>query len=70
MSPATKPCERCGGCGRTPRTRRRREDGSPDPFDIVGQHMEICDRCGGTGEVLAAPPPPADRRPGYAADLI
>jgi hypothetical protein len=69
MSPATKPCERCGGCGRIPRTRRRRDDDSPDPLDILGQHMEICDRCGGSGEVLADPPPALDRRPGYVADL-
>jgi len=69
MSPATKPCERCGGCGRIPRTRRRRTDGSPDPFDIVGQHMEICDCCGGSGEVPADPRPLAGRRPGYVADL-
>jgi len=69
MNPATKPCERCGGSGRVPRTRRRRADGSPDPFDIVGQHMEICDRCGGSGEVLADPSPASERRPGYVADL-
>ena len=69
MNSATKPCDRCGGVGRTPRTRRRRTDGSFDPFDIVGQHMEICDRCGGSGEVSAEPAPPADRRSGYAADL-
>jgi hypothetical protein len=64
-----KPCERCGGCGRTPRSRRRRADGSHDPFDIVGQHMEICDLCGGSGEVPDAPPAAVERRPGYAADL-
>lgn len=69
MSPATKPCERCGGTGRIPRTRRRQADGTPDPSDILGQHMEICDHCGGSGEVLADPPAPADRRSGYAADL-
>ena len=69
MKPATKPCERCGGCGRTPRTRRRREDGSPDPMDILGQHMEICDRCAGSGEVPADPPGASERRPGYVADL-
>jgi DnaJ-class molecular chaperone len=63
------PCERCGGVGRTPRTRRRRADGSFDPFDIVGQHMEICDRCGGSGEVRADPSAALGRRPGYVADL-
>jgi hypothetical protein len=70
MSPATKPCERCGGCGRTPRLRRKRADGSPDPFDIVGQHMEICDRCAGSGEVPATAPEAFARRPGYFADLV
>jgi hypothetical protein len=69
MSPATKPCERCGGCGRIPRVPRRREDGSPDPSDILGRHMEICDRCAGSGEVLADPPQVVERRPGYVADL-
>ena len=69
MNPAMKPCERCGGCGRIPRTRRKREDGSPDPLDIVGQHMEICDRCGGSGEVPADPSRPPERRPGFVADL-
>jgi len=69
MSAATKPCERCGGCGRTPRLRRKRADGSADPFDIVGQHMEICDRCAGSGEVPADPRAPGERRQGYAADL-
>ena len=65
-----KPCERCNGSGRTPRIRRRRSDGTPDPFDIVGQHGEICDRCAGSGETSAEAPAPADRRPGYAADLL
>ena len=46
-----------------------RDDGSHDPLDIVGQHMEICDRCGGSGEVPADPPPAFERRPGYVADL-
>jgi len=69
MSPATKPCERCAGSGRTPRFQRRRADGSPDPFDIVGRHGEICDRCGGSGEVIADPPSTTLRGPGYAADL-
>jgi len=69
MKPATKPCERCGGSGRTPRLQRRREDGSLDPSDIVGRHQEICDRCGGGGEVLAEPPPAVEGRRGYAADL-
>jgi DnaJ-class molecular chaperone len=64
-----KPCERCAGTGRTPRTQRRRENGSPDPFDIVGRHREICDRCGGSGEVPADPPPVSERGQGYAADL-
>ncbi|HYM73601.1 MAG TPA: hypothetical protein VET89_11510 [Stellaceae bacterium] len=53
------PCGRCGGSGRTPRTRRRVADGSPDPFDILGQHKEVCDKCGGSGEVPANPPPAA-----------
>ncbi|HWD56883.1 MAG TPA: hypothetical protein VG308_01285 [Stellaceae bacterium] len=69
MRPATKPCERCGGSGRTPRAQRRRSDGTPDPFDILGQHREICDRCGGCGEVRADPPSGASRGPGFAADL-
>jgi DnaJ-class molecular chaperone len=69
MSPAMKPCERCAGSGRTPRIQRRRDDGSLDPADIVGRHSEICDRCGGSGEVLASPPPSPDARKGYAADL-
>ena len=69
MTPAMKPCERCGGSGRTPRLQRRRADGTPDPFDILGQHREICDRCGGSGEVPSAPPPSGERSPGYAADL-
>jgi len=69
MSPATKPCERCGGTGRIPRTRRRQADGTPDPSDILGQHSEICDLCGGSGEVLADPSPALHRRPGYVADL-
>ena len=69
MSPATVCCERCQGSGRTPRTRRRNADGSPDPRDILGRHSEICDRCGGSGEALVAPPPAAARGPGYAADL-
>ena len=38
VTPATTPCERCQGSGRTPRAQRRRIDGSPDPFDILGQH--------------------------------
>ena len=41
-----------------------------DPSDLLGQHMEICDRCGGSGEVLADPPPGAGRRAGYVADLV
>ena len=69
MSPATVPCERCQGSGRTPRARRRRADGSPDPLDILGRHSEICHRCGGSGEVPLAPPAAASRGPGYAADL-
>jgi DnaJ-class molecular chaperone len=69
MSQAKQSCERCDGSGRTPRSRRRRADGSPDPFDIVGQHSEICDKCGGSGEVSANPPHSAQRKPGYAADL-
>ena len=68
MSPATVPCERCQGSGRTPRARRRNADGSPDPRDILGRHGEVCDRCGGSGEVPLAPPAAA-RGPGYAADL-
>lgn len=69
MTPAASPCERCQGSGRTARAQRRRTDGSPDPFDILGQHHEICDRCGGSGEVPAERPPGAERGPGYAADL-
>jgi len=69
MNPASRPCERCGGGGRTPRVQRRRADGTPDPFDILGRHREICDRCGGSGEVPAAAPRGAARGPGYAADL-
>jgi hypothetical protein len=64
-----KPCERCSGSGRMPRIRRRREDGSPDPLDILGRHREICDRCGGSGEAPAGPPT-SERQPGYAADLL
>jgi hypothetical protein len=64
-----KPCERCAGSGCTPRIRRRRADGSPDPSDIVGQYSEICDGCGGSGEVRAELPSPVERRPGYTADL-
>ena len=71
MSPPAVPCERCQGSGCTPRVRRRNADGSPDPLDILGRHSEICDRCGGSGEVLVAPPPSAAARgPGYAADLM
>lgn len=69
MSPATVPCERCQGSGRTPRAQRRRTDGSPDPLDILGRHREICDRCGGSGELAAERPAAAGRGPGYAADL-
>jgi DnaJ-class molecular chaperone len=69
MNPVTKPCERCGGVGRTPRLRRKRADGSLDPLDIVGQHMEICDRCAGSGEVLSDPPPAVARHSGFVADL-
>jgi hypothetical protein len=69
MNPAMKSCERCSGSGRTPRLQRRRADGSLDPFDIVGRHNEICDRCGGSDEVPAVPPPTTMRRPGYVADL-
>ena len=69
MKPATKPCERCAGSGRTPRSPRRRADGTPDPFDIVGRHGETCDRCGGSGETPADPPPRFPRSSGYAADL-
>jgi hypothetical protein len=65
-----KPCERCCGSGCTPRIRRRREDGSPDPSDILGQHREICDRCGDCGELPANPPSSAERQPGFAADLL
>jgi DnaJ-class molecular chaperone len=68
MTPPMQPCERCGGSGRTPRLRRRRDDGSPDPCDLVGRHRQICDRCGGSGEVRADPPPTAVER-GRAADL-
>ena len=39
------------------------------PFDLVGQHHEICDRCGGSGELPPARPPGAARNPGYVADL-
>lgn len=69
MTPARKPCERCAGSGRIPRAQRRRADGSPDPFDILGKHSEICDRCAGSGELPAEPPAPIARGPGYAADL-
>jgi hypothetical protein len=69
MSQAVKPCERCGGSGRMPRVQRRRSDGTPDPFDIVGRHREICDRCGGSGEAPADRPSDVDRGSGYAADL-
>jgi hypothetical protein len=69
MSPAMKPCQRCGGSRRTPRAQRRRSDGSPDPFDILGQHREICDKCGGSGAVPPDPPPSAERSPCYIADL-
>jgi hypothetical protein len=65
-----KPCERCAGTGRTPRLQRRRADGSLDPSDIVGRHSEICDRCGGSGEMPADSPPAAERGRGYAADLV
>ena len=37
---------------------------------LRARHSEICDRCGGSGEVLADPPPLIDRRPGYAADIL
>jgi len=69
MTPATTPCERCQGTGRIPRAQRRRADGSPDPFDIVGQHREICDRCGGSGELPIERPAGGSRGSGYAADL-
>ena len=69
MTPALKPCERCAGSGRTPRLQRRRADGSLDPLDIIGRHSEICDKCGGSGEVPADPPPTTPRAPGYVADL-
>ncbi|HZK91185.1 MAG TPA: hypothetical protein VFC56_13650 [Stellaceae bacterium] len=69
MSPATKSCERCAGSGRTPRLQRRRDDGSPDPSDIIGRHSEICDRCGGSGEVSGGPSAVPERGHGYAADL-
>ena len=69
MTPAMTPCQRCQGTGRTPRIQRRRADGSLDPFDLLGQHREICDRCGGSGEVPADRPPGVARGPGYAADL-
>jgi len=69
VSPAPIPCERCQGSGRTPRARRRRADGSPDPFDILGRHGEICDRCGGSGEVPVDRPAGAEHSPGFAADL-
>jgi phage terminase large subunit-like protein len=39
------------------------------PLDIVGRHNEVCDRCGGSGEVSADPPPTTMRQPGYVADL-
>lgn len=69
MSPATTPCERCAGSGRTPRIQRRRADGTPDPSDIVGRHPEICDRCGGSGEVRAEPPSIAGGSRGRAAEF-
>jgi DnaJ-class molecular chaperone len=69
MGPAMIACERCGGSGRVPRVQRRRADGSPDPFDIVGQHSQICDKCAGSGEVPATLPPAPERGAGYAADL-
>jgi len=64
-----KTCDRCGGSGRVPRLRRRRADGSPDPFDIVGQHRGVCDKCAGSGALPDASPPAEPRKPGYAADL-
>lgn len=67
---APDPCERCQGSGRVPRSQRRRADGTPDPFDIVGRHREICDRCGGSGEAPPARAAAAARGSGYAADLI
>ena len=69
MIPAMMPCQRCAGSGRTPRVQRRRADGSLDSADILGQHMEICDKCGGSGEAPADPPSPPERARGYAADL-
>lgn len=69
MKAAAKPCERCAGSGRTPRLQRRRADGSLDPADIVGRHHQVCDCCGGSGEVPADPPPSSGRGRGYAADL-
>jgi hypothetical protein len=69
MSLAMKPCDRCVSTGRTLRIQRRRADGTPDPFDIVGQHREICDRCGGSGEMPDIPSPSVVRGQGYAADL-
>jgi hypothetical protein len=37
--------------------------------DIVGRHMEVCDRCAGSGEELADPAPSSRPSQGYAADL-
>ena len=68
-APAMKPCERCAGAGCIPRQRRTLADGSPDPADIIGQHKGLCDKCGGSGEVLASPAPAVGRQPGYAADF-
>lgn len=65
-----KPCERCGGRGRTPRTQRRLVDGSKDRVDLIGQFAELCDRCSGAGiDPPQSMPEPKARR-GYAADLI
>jgi hypothetical protein len=52
------------------REQRKLADGSLDPGDILGQHKQVCDRCGGSGEVPANPPTAGVRKPGYAADMI
>lgn len=68
MSGPTEPCGACKGMGTLPHQKRRMGNGEIDPTDF--QLVEICERCGGGGQVPVNKPAITEKKPGYIADQL
>ena len=63
-----EPCTACAGAGTVPHVKRKMGTGEPDPTDF--RVFDLCEKCDGSGKVIANKAVVTEHKPGNVADTF